>query len=170
MLENSSYYSVVSLIGQRVRIGGDASVKRQRFRSYLVVFRAKIDAKAADDFVFSQELRDVDTLEAESLEVRHYIVRRLFGQFDAAIRDYKSARFDQWAGSDPKRQQERRIKPQSQSTTHLQFGHALSVCLVGGLTSNIVSLRSEQLHSFSNNRYGNGYCVIGSSVEWCSWC
>ncbi|MFO1459133.1 MAG: hypothetical protein U1G08_06955 [Verrucomicrobiota bacterium] len=95
------------LIGQRVRIGGDASVKRQRFRSYLVVFRAKIDAKAADDFVFSQELRDVDTLEAESLEVRHYIVRRLLGQFDAAIRDYKSARFDQWAGSDPKRQQER---------------------------------------------------------------
>lgn len=95
------------LIGQRVRMGGDSSIKRQRFRSYLAVLRAKIDAKAAGDFVFSPELREASKLDAEALEVRHFIPRRLIHRFDAAVGDYKSARFDQWAGPDQKRQQER---------------------------------------------------------------
>ena len=69
--------------------------------------RARVDAKSASDFVFSPELREASKLNAETLEVRHFIPHRLIDRFDTAIGDYKAARFDQWAGPDQKRQQER---------------------------------------------------------------
>ncbi len=96
-------------LGHRLRLGGESASKRQRFRSYLDVLRAKIDAKGACDFVFNSELREASKLDAEALEVRHFIPRRLVHRFDTAISDYKAARFDQWAGLDQKRQQERDV-------------------------------------------------------------
>lgn len=95
------------LLGHRLRLGGESASKRQRFRSYVDVLRAKIDSRPASDFVFSPQLREASKLDAEALEVRHFIPRRLLHSFDAALSDYKAACFDQWAGPDQKRQQER---------------------------------------------------------------
>lgn len=98
------------LIGQRLRLGGDSSVKRKRFRSFVTLLCRRIEAKAASDFVFSPEARELPKLEAEVLEVRHCIACRFAGRFDAAVARYKAASFDSWAGPDQKRQEQRDTK------------------------------------------------------------
>ena len=101
---------VIMVVGNRLRGASDSAMKRKRFRSYLEVLRAKIDSKAASEFVFSHEPREIPKLDAEILEVRHHIAGRLIGRLDAAVGTYKANSFDGWAGPDQKRQQERDTK------------------------------------------------------------
>lgn len=115
-------------LGHRLRLGGESASKRQRFRSYLEVLRAKIDSKAASDFVFSPEMREASKLDTEVLEVRHHIPRRLVHRFDKAVADYKAARFDQWAGPDQKRQQERDATNENAKRTLIDSLDRLSRC------------------------------------------
>lgn len=98
---------IIMAVGSRLRGSTDAALKRKRFRSYLTLLIRRMEDRPAGDFVYSREAREIPKLDAEILEVRHCIAGRLTVRFDAAIASYKAARFDQWAGPDLKRQQER---------------------------------------------------------------
>ena len=98
---------IILVVGNRLRGSTDSAVKRRQFRSYLTLLCRRIESKASSDFVHGSELREFSKLEAEVLEVRHCIVCRLVGRFDAAVDRYKTTSFDVWAGPDQKRQEAR---------------------------------------------------------------
>ena len=104
-------------LGHRLRLGEESASKRRRFRSFLECLRAKIEAKAASDFVFSPELKEITKLDSEVLEVRHFIPKRLIRRFDTALGAYKAVAFEHWAGPDQKRQQERDAVNEKAKTT-----------------------------------------------------
>jgi hypothetical protein len=119
---------VVLLIGNRLRCSFDAALKRKRFRSYLTLLRRRIEASAYTDFLFSPEQRDIPKLEAEILEVRHCIPKRLINRFDAAIATYKTVRFDGYSGTDEARHEAADTKNEKSKDTLIGSLDELFAC------------------------------------------
>jgi hypothetical protein len=89
------------LIGHRLRLGGDAAVKRKRFRSYIELLRREVKSKQPSDFVFDWQrtIRGVPKFEGEILEVRPHIPDRHIKRFDDACAAYKTLPFHDYGES-----------------------------------------------------------------------
>ena len=116
------------LIGNRLRHSFDSYGKRGRFRGYVDGLRKRVAARGHPDFVFGHEHRETTKLEAEALEVRHHIVKRLRTRFDDALAAYKAVGFDTWAGPDPKRQEARDTKNEKAHQTLISSLDELYEC------------------------------------------
>jgi hypothetical protein len=94
---------IILIVGTRIRCATDTALKRQRFRSYLTLLSRRIESRPAGDFCFTPEFKEIPKLEAEVLEVRHCVQKRLLKRFDCAVEAYKAVRFDRYSGTDTER-------------------------------------------------------------------
>ncbi len=110
------------LVGHFLAIGRDSRSKLNRFRSFLEVFRKKIEAVPVDDFIYDRGIRRFPELEKEYMEIRHFIAARKRVASDSALKRYNAISFDTWAGPDKDRQHTR-------DTQNSEFRNEMISCL-----------------------------------------
>lgn len=81
------------LIGNRIRLGGDAHAKRIHFRAYVTLWRKTVDGTDGRALAFAYGVKDTPKFEAEVLEVYPHIRRCRRARLDAACAAFKKIHF-----------------------------------------------------------------------------